>query len=70
MDNADKILSLYETDPRGIVRGKAGAEVEFGDTLLLAQQKDGLIVYWQLHREGVPVSKQEISAGFMGGEGI
>jgi hypothetical protein len=34
--NADKILSLYDPDLRVIVRGKAGAEVEFGnyDTLL------------------------------------
>jgi hypothetical protein len=44
VDSADKLLSLYETDTRVIVRGKAGAEVEFGNTLLLAEQKDGLIV--------------------------
>lgn len=28
--NADKILSLYEDDIHVIVRGKAGADVEFG----------------------------------------
>jgi hypothetical protein len=60
VDNADKILSLYETDTRVIVRGKAGAEVEFGNTLLLAEQKDGLIVDWQLHREGAPADTRPL----------
>jgi len=42
--NADKLLSLYEEDIHVIVRGKAGAEVEFGNTLFFAEQADGLIV--------------------------
>ncbi len=42
--NADKVLSLYEEDIHVMVRGKAGAEVEFGNTLFLAEQTDGLIV--------------------------
>lgn len=42
--NADKMLSLYEEDIHVIVRGKAGAEVEFGNTLFIAEQADGLIV--------------------------
>jgi hypothetical protein len=33
--NADKILSLYEEDVHVIVRGKAGADVEFGNTLYM-----------------------------------
>jgi IS5 family transposase len=33
--NEDKILSLYDPDIHVLVRGKAGAEVEFGNTLLL-----------------------------------
>jgi hypothetical protein len=33
--NQEKILSLYESDVHVIVRRKAGAEVEFGNTLLL-----------------------------------
>ena len=33
----DKTLSLYEPDVQVIVRHKAGAEVEFGNTLLLAK---------------------------------
>ncbi len=60
VDNAEKILSLYETDTRVIVRGKAGAEVEFGNTLLLAEQKDGLIVDWQLHRESAPSDPRQL----------
>jgi len=60
VDNAEKLLSLYETDTRVIVRGKAGAEVEFGNTLLLAEQKDGLIVDWQLHRESAPSDTRQL----------
>ena len=60
VDNADKLLSLYETDTRVIVRGKAGAEVEFGNTLLLAEQSDGLIVDWQLHRESAPADMRQL----------
>ena len=46
LDNADKILSLYEPDVHVIVRGKAGADVEFGNGLYLAEQENGLIVDW------------------------
>jgi len=60
VNNADKLLSLYETDTRVIVRGKAGAEVEFGNTLLLAEQKDGLIVDWQLHRDSAPADTRQL----------
>jgi hypothetical protein len=60
VDNADKVLSLYETDTRVIVRGKAGAEVEFGNMLLLAEQKDGGIVDWQLHRASAPADPRQL----------
>ena len=46
--NKDKILSLYEPDIHVLVRGKAGAEVEFGNTLYLAEQVDGLIIDWNV----------------------
>ncbi len=49
--NEEKMLSLYEPDVRVIVRGKAGAEVEFGNTLYVGEQQDGLIVDWKLLRE-------------------
>jgi len=52
--NEDKILSLYEPDIHVLVRGKAGAEVEFGNTLLLAEQRQGVIVDWKLIKEQAP----------------
>lgn len=52
--NKDKLLSIYEDDVHVIVRHKSGAEVEFGNTLLLAEQDDGLIVDWKLFRDQAP----------------
>jgi len=46
--NKEKILSLYEDDAAVYVRGKAGAEVEFGRQLLLAESESGVIVDWEL----------------------
>jgi IS5 family transposase len=40
----DKILSLYEPHAKVYVRGKAGADVEFGLQLLVSESADGLIV--------------------------
>ena len=53
----DKILSLYEADVEVLVRGKAGAEVEFGNALYLAEQDDGLIVDWELMKSNKTDSK-------------
>lgn len=52
--NKNKILSLYDKDIRILVRGKAGAEVEFGNALYLAEQSDGLIVDWDFIQEQAP----------------
>jgi len=52
--NSEKILSLYDPDIHVIVRGKASGETEFGNTLVLAEQSDGLIVDWKLYREQAP----------------
>jgi hypothetical protein len=52
--NADKILSLYEPDIHVIVRKKAGADVEFGNTLLLAENPQGLILDWELFQDKAP----------------
>lgn len=52
--NDRKILSIYEDDVHVIVRGKAGAETEFGNTLLLVEQADGLIVDWDLLQNRSP----------------
>jgi len=52
--NVQKILSLYEDCLHVIVRGKAGGETEFGNTLMLIEQTDGLIVDYNLLREKSP----------------
>lgn len=52
--NEEKMLSLYEEDVHVLVRGKAGAEVEFGHGLYLAEQEDGLIVDWKLFKDQPP----------------
>ena len=46
--NKEKILSLYEGHAAVYVRGKAGAEVEFGSQLLLGECESGVIVDWEL----------------------
>jgi hypothetical protein len=52
--NEGKIHSLYDEHVNVIVRRKAGSAVEFGNTLLLAEQRDGLIVDWELFRDSAP----------------
>jgi len=52
--NKDKVLSIYEDDVHVIVRHKSGAEVEFGNTLLLVEQDDGIIVDWKLFCDQAP----------------
>ena len=46
--NEEKILSLYEGHAAVYVRGKAGAEVEFGSQLLLAEGECGLLTDLEL----------------------
>ena len=52
--NDEKILSLYESEVRVVVRKKAGAEVEFGNTFLLAENPQGVLLDWELFRESAP----------------
>ena len=56
--NEEKILSLYEPDVQVIVRKKAGAEVEFGNTFLLAENPQGLILDWELFRDSAPADSK------------
>lgn len=51
--NQEKILSLYEPQVQVMVRGKAQAEVEFGNKMFLGEQAQGLVVDWFLEKEGV-----------------
>lgn len=46
-----KIISFYDHSASVIVRGKTGAEVEFGNELNIAEQQDGLVVDWQLFED-------------------
>ena len=52
--NDDKVLSAHEPDIDVIVRGKAGASVEFGNELLLGESSGGLIVDYMLYGKGAP----------------
>jgi IS5 family transposase len=63
--NDEKILSLYDTELRVIVRGKAGAEVEFGNTLLLGENRQGLILDYELFRESAPADSQLLFASLL-----
>ena len=58
VDNKDKILSLYEKNVHVVTRRKAGAQVEFGNTLYLAEQSDGLIVDWKLFKQQAPADSK------------
>ena len=58
VQSKDKTLSLYEPDMHVIVRGKAGAEVEFGNTLFLAEQVNGLIIDWHLYEDQAPADSR------------
>jgi hypothetical protein len=49
-----KLLSLYDDNADVIVRGKSGAEVEFGQKLLITEQVDGLIVDWEVFDKQAP----------------
>jgi len=49
--NEDKILSLYDDAINVIVRGKAGAEVEFGNKFWLGETKEGFIVDYMLYED-------------------
>jgi hypothetical protein len=52
--NDEKILSLYDGEIHVISRGKAGATVEFGNSLFLAETRDGLILDHELRRDFSP----------------
>ncbi len=54
VESKDKILSLYEPQARVIVRHKAGAEVEFGNTLLVGETRQGVIIDWKLFEQSAP----------------
>jgi IS5 family transposase len=56
--NEQKILSLYEPDVQVMVRKKAGAEVECGNTFLLVENPQGLILDGELFRDSAPADSK------------
>lgn len=58
--SADKILSLYDDEIALIVRGKANAEVEFGNKLTLVENRAGLVIDYELH-EGNPADSNLVA---------
>lgn len=63
--NAEKILSLYDLDVRVIVRGKAGAEVEFGNTVLFGENRQGVILDYAIFQESAPADSQTLFDSLM-----
>jgi hypothetical protein len=59
-ESSRKMLSLYESEVNVIVRGKPESEIEFGNSLLLTEQKDGLIVDWELHETSAPNDSRQL----------
>ena len=49
--NEDKILSLYDENVNIIVRGKPEAKVEFGNTLVIGEISNGLIIDRRLYKD-------------------
>ncbi len=61
--NEEKIFSLYESDVHVIVRRKAGAEVEFGNTMSLAENPQGIILDWELFQKSAPADTALLPRG-------
>lgn len=58
--NAEKILSAYEVDVQIVVRGKASGEVEFGNTLMISENRGGVITDWQLYQGAAPAEWRQL----------
>ena len=70
VDNADKLLSLYEPEVRVIVRGKAGAEVEFGNTLLIGENRQGVILDFELFQQTAHADNRLLLESLLRVEGV
>jgi hypothetical protein len=56
----EKILSVHEPDINVLVRGKVGREVEFGNTLVLAESTQGFILDWELYQKAAPAEWRQM----------
>jgi len=74
VSSREKVLSVYEPDVNVLVRGKAGKEIvprnevttcepkakPFGNTLMIAESMQGLILDWQLYRKAAPAEWRQL----------
>lgn len=60
VSNEDKLLSVYNDDVHVLVRGKAGKEVEFGNTLFLNENAQGMVLDYRLYREQAPAEHKQV----------
>lgn len=63
--NPEKILSLYDPDVRVVVRGKAGADVEFGNTVLVGENRQGIILDFQVLQDQAPADSALLMESLM-----
>lgn len=61
VQSSEKLLSVYEPDVKVLDRGKAGKEAEFGNTLMIAESTQGLILDWQVYRKPAPAEWRQLS---------
>jgi hypothetical protein len=55
-----KVLSAHDPDIHVIVRGKSGKELEFGNTLFLAENSKGYILDYQFYIDKAPSEPQQL----------
>jgi hypothetical protein len=58
--NEKKILSFYDQSAQVILRGKANAQVEFGNSFFIAENEQGFIVDWDLWKDRVPSDVEKL----------
>lgn len=61
----EKILSVHQPDINVVVRGKAGREVEFGNTLVLTESTQGFILDWELYQKAAPAEWRQLQASLL-----
>ena len=60
MPSDEKLLSLYEEDMQVISRAKSGKSIEYGNTLRVSENQDGLIVDWHYYQEKAPNDSKQL----------
>ena len=68
--NKDKVLSVHESDIAIIKRGKAGRDVEFGNTLFISENQQGYITDWKLYGDSSPSESKQLAESLERREGL